>query len=142
MTEPAPGEPGAAPPAPHDPTLRVDRPPVPGRAARAEMEAGSRPTPPVRPDEPTVTIPGSRPGKPQPTLEFRTPVPVKVTVGPRVVPRRRYRTWPWIAAVVLALIVLGVTLLIMMLGGETIDGDADVIGSGAHNSSLSAPPAA
>jgi hypothetical protein len=69
---------------------------------------------------------------PRKTLEFGTPTPVKVTVGPRRKPRRRYRTWPWIVAVVLALIVLGAMLLVMLLRGETIDGDTDLIGSGRH----------
>ncbi|MCW2635803.1 MAG: hypothetical protein JWQ99_2170 [Blastococcus sp.] len=138
MTEPAPGdrEPAAppappAPPAPHEPTMRVERPPTPGRAARAEMAAGGRPTPPFRPDEPTVTIPGAQPRPLQRTLEFGTPAPVKVTVGPRVKARRRYRTWPWIVAVVLALIALGVTLLVMLLRGQTIDGGTDVVGAPA-----------
>jgi len=43
-------------------------------------------------------------------------------VGPRRKPRRGFRTWPWIAAVVLALLVLGAVLLVMMLRGATIGG--------------------
>ena len=131
MTEPASGEPTSEPPpAPVEPTLRVDRPPIPGRAARAEVAAGDRPTPPVRPDEPTVTIDGQQPRVRQRTLEFGAPAPVKVTVGPRVKPKKRRRTWPWIAAVVVALILLGTTLLVMLAHGATIDGDTDVIGAG------------
>ena len=70
------------------------------------MAAGNLATPPIRHDEPTVTLAHVR-KDPRRTLEFGTPAPVKVTVGPRQKPRRRYRTWPWIVAVVLALIVLG-----------------------------------
>jgi hypothetical protein len=134
MTDPAPGdaEPGkfAAPPA--DPTLRVEPPPVPGRAARAEMADGSRVTPPFRTDDPTVTVavPGKLPKGRQRTLEFGAPPPVKVTVGPRPRARRRHRTWPWILAVVLALVVVGATLLVMLLRGQTLDGSADVLGAG------------
>ena len=127
MSEPAPGEP--TPPAPHEPTLRVDRPPVPGRAARAEVAAGALSTPPYRPDEPTVTLSGAQAKARQRTLEFGAPVPVKVTVGPRVKPKKRRRTWPWILAVVVALIALGVTLLVMLSRGATIDGDTDLIGA-------------
>jgi hypothetical protein len=123
MTEPVPDT-----PAPHDPTLRVDPPPTPGRAARAEVADGSRPTPPIRVDEPTVTIAGAPPRARNRTLEFGAPAPVKVTVGPRIKPRRRHRTWPWILAVVLVLVVLGATLLVMLLRGGTIDGNTDVIG--------------
>ena len=117
-------------PTPADPTLRVERPPIPGRAVRAEMAAGNIATPPIRPDDPTVTLAHGR-KDPRRTLEFGTPAPVKVTVGPRQKPRRRHRTTPWIVAVVLALIVLGSVLLVMMLRGATIDGDTDLIGSGA-----------
>jgi hypothetical protein len=77
-----------------------------------------------------VSIPGAQSKPLQRTLEFGTPTPVKVTVGPRVKARRRYRTWPWIVAVVLALIVLGVTLLVMLLRGQTIDAGTDVVGAG------------
>ena len=131
MTESAPGEPAPeALSAPHDPTLRVDRPPVPGRAARAEVENGTRSTPPIRPDEPTVALSGAQPKGHQRTLEFGTPAPVKVTVGPRARPRRRYRTWPWIVGVVLALVALGVTLVVMLLRGGTLDAGTDVVGAG------------
>src|SRR5215218_8156518 len=129
MSQPAPGDP--TPPVPHEPTLRVERPPTPGRAARAEMAAGELPTPPYRPDEPTMTLSGAQAKARQRTLEFGSPVPVKVTVGPRVKPRKRHRTWPWIAAVIVALIALGVTLLVMLTHGATIDGDTDLIGSGS-----------
>jgi hypothetical protein len=124
MSEPASGDP--TPPAPHDPTLRVERPPTPGRAARAEMAAGE--LPPFRPDEPTVTISGVQAKARQRTLEFGSPAPVRVTVGPRVKPKKRRRMWPWIAAVILLLIGLGVTLLVMFSRGATIDGDTDLVG--------------
>ena len=130
MTQPPSGEPIPDTPAPIDPTLRVDRPPTPGRAARAEMADGSRPTPPIRVDEPTITIAGSQPRARNRTLEFGAPAPVRVTVGPRIKPRRRYRTWPWILAVVLALVVLGVALLVMMLRGVTFDSSAGSPASG------------
>lgn len=131
MSEPRPeSSEHRIPKTPADPTLRVERPPTPGRAIRAEMAAGTIATPPIRPDDPTVTIAHAR-KDPRRTLEFGTPAPVKVTVGPRQKPRRRYRTWPWILAVVLALVVLGTALLVMMWQGETIDGDTDLIGSGA-----------
>ena len=55
-----------------------------------------------------------------------------MTVGPRAKRPRRYRTWPWIVAVVLALVILGTALLVMLLGGETIDGDTELIGSGGY----------
>ncbi|MCW2700993.1 MAG: hypothetical protein JWQ45_2528 [Blastococcus sp.] len=140
MTEPASGEPVPRAVAPHDPTLRVDRPPVPGRAARAEVADGSRPMPPIRVDEPTISIAGSQPKARHRTLEFGAPAPVKVTVGPRAKPRRRHRTWPWILAVVLALVALGVTLLVMLLHGGTIDGNTDVVGlAGGTGMSVSAP---
>src|SRR5688572_14491277 len=114
-----------------DPTLRVARPPIPGRAVRAEMAAGTVATPPIRHEEPTVTLPHVT-RDPRRTLEFGTPAPVKVTVGPRQRPRRRHRTWPWIVAVVLALIVLGAVLLVMLMRGETIDADTELIGSGPN----------
>jgi hypothetical protein len=130
MTQPRPGEPAVGtPPAPADPTRKVARPPVPGRAVRAEVAAGERATPPVHHDDATVTLPGSAPRTPHRTLEFGTPAPVSVTVGPRPKPRRRYRTWPWILAVVLALVVLGAVLVVMMLRGATVDADVDLIGS-------------
>jgi hypothetical protein len=130
MTQPTPdGAEPEAPPASADPTLRVARPPVPGRAVRAEVAAGSRARPPIQHDDPTVTLDGQASNAPHRTLEFGTPSPVRVTVGARPRRRRRYRTWPWIAAVVLALLVLGAVLLVMMLRGVTVDGDPDLIGS-------------
>ena len=137
MTEPQDRE---LPPTTADPTLRVARPPIPGRAVRAEMAAGTLATPPIQHDEPTVTLAHvSR--DPRRTLEFGTPAPVKVTVGPRQKPRRRYRTWPWIVAVVLALIVLGSVLLFMLLRGETIDGNTDLIGAALPAAPVDASPA-
>jgi hypothetical protein len=112
-----------------DPTLRVARPPVPGRAARAEIAAGHRPTPPIRHDEPTVALTPPAGNDPRRTLEFGAPSSVKVTVSARPRRKRRYRTWPWIVAVVLALVVLGAVLLVLMWRGATIDGDTDLVGS-------------
>ena len=133
------GREGPRPPA--DPTLKVARPPVPGRAVRAEVADGSRATPPVRHDEPTVTI--AHVGRdPRRTLEFGTPPPVKVTVSARRRPRRRYRSTPWIVALVLALIVLGTVLLVMMWRGATIDGDTDLVGSGRLTALAGVSPAA
>jgi hypothetical protein len=129
MSEPQQDEAARQAPAAH-PTLKVARPPVPGRAARADVAAGRRATPPIRPDEPTVALTPQAGSDPRRTLEFRGPAPVKVTVSARPRRRRRYPTWPWIVAVVLALIVLGTVLLVMLLRGETIDGDTDLIGSG------------
>jgi hypothetical protein len=130
MSQPPHHDPGpAARPTAADPTLKVSRPPVPGRAVRAEMASGSRATPPIRHDDPTVTLP-PRGFDPRRTLEFGAPAPVKVTVAPRLRPRRHHRTWPWILAVVVALVVLGTVLLVMMLRGATID--ADLVGSGRH----------
>ncbi len=129
MTEPRPVETGReVPPTAADPTLKVARPPVPGRAVRADVAAGNLARPPFRPDEATVTLDGSGGRDPRRTLEFGTPVPVKVTVGPRPRRRRRHRTTPWIVAVVLALIVMGVVLMVMLLRGETINADTDLIG--------------
>jgi hypothetical protein len=95
------------------------------------MADGSRATPPIRTDEPTVTVPapGNAVRDRQRTLEFGAPPTVKVTVGPRPRPRRRHRTWPWILAVVLALVVVGVTLLVMLLRGQTLDGGGGVLGA-------------
>ncbi|HET6392881.1 MAG TPA: hypothetical protein VFG13_08710 [Blastococcus sp.] len=128
MTEPDPAARGeGAPPA--DPTLRVARPPVPGRAVRADVAAGHLATPPFRHDEPTVAISSAaRPS--HRTQEFGTPAAVNVSVGPRPRTRRRYRTWPWIAGLALVLLVLGLVLLVMMLRGATIDGTADLVGAG------------
>jgi hypothetical protein len=128
MTEPEPDAHGRGMSA--DPTRRVPRPPSPGRVVRAEVAAGHLATPPIKADDPTVTLRGRAPSTPHRTLEFGQPSPVRVTVGPRPKPRRRYRTWPWIAGLVIALLVLGAVLLVMMLRGGTIDGDADLIGSG------------
>ena len=128
MSEPHDEEGRQASPA--HPTLKVARPPVPGRAVRAEVVSGHRATPPIRHDEPTVALTPQAGHEPRRTLEFGAPSPVKVTVGARPRRRRRYRTWPWIVAVVLALVVLGTVLLVMMWRGATIDGDTDLVGSG------------
>ena len=95
------------------------------------MADGSRATPPIRTDDPTVTVavPGKLSKGRQRTLEFGAPPSVKVTVGPRPKVRRRHRTWPWILAVVLALVVVGTTLLVMLLRGQTLDSGADVLGA-------------
>jgi hypothetical protein len=122
------------------PTLRVARPPVPGRAARAEVAAGHRATPPIRHDGPTVALTPQAGTDPRRTLAFGAPAPVKVTVSARPRRRRRYRTWPWIVAVVLALIVLGTVLLVMMGRGATIDGDIDLIGAALPSAPAAAPP--
>ncbi len=120
-----------APPA--APTLKVARPPVPGRAVRAEVVAGSRATPPIRHDEPTVALTPPAGRDPHRTLQFGAPAPFKVTVSARPRRRRRYRTWPWIVAVVLALVVLGTVLLAKMWRGATIDGDTGLIGQRPHS---------
>ena len=131
MTQPRPDETGPkVTPLPADPTLKVARPPVPGRAVRADVAAGNLTRPPFRPDETTMTLAGASGKDPRRTLEFGTPVPVKVTVGPRPRRRRRSRTTPWIVAVVLALIVMGTVLLVLLLRGETIDADTDLVGAG------------
>ncbi len=148
MSEPGPSEPAPEAPRPSaDPTVKVARPPVPGRAVRAEVAAGSLARPPVHHDDPTVTLPGNAPGSPHRTLEFGRPAPVDVTVGPRPRPRRRYRTWPWILGVLLALVVLGIVLLVMLLRGGTVDADVDLVGSAGGPASglaafLGAGPAA
>lgn len=141
MTEPRDQEAREVPPAAADPTLRVARPPTPGRAIRAEMAAGNLVTPPIRPDEPTVTIAGPPGPDHRRTLEFGVPAPVRVSVGPRPRRPRRFRTWPWIVAVVLALIVLGTWLLVMLMRGETIAGDTELIGSDRHLTSAVVAPA-
>jgi hypothetical protein len=94
---------------------------VPGRAVRAQLAAGELATPPVREDEPTVTLDNPAPSHPERTLELDGPPPTGVTVESR--PRRHRRTWPWILAVVLALVVLGAVLLVMLGRGATIDPD-------------------
>ena len=114
---------------------------MPGRAARAEVAAGHRATPPIRHDEPTVALTPQAGTDPRRTLQFGAPAPVKVTVSARPRPRRRYRTWPWIVAVVLALIVLGTVLLVMMGRGATIDGDTDLIGAALPSAPAAASPA-
>ncbi len=132
MTTPGAADPGSRSPGLRaEPTVRVGRPPVPGRPgapSTAPAAAGAEPTPL---DEPTVTLPDGAPPPAHRTLRFDTPVPVKVTVGPRVRPRRRYRTWPWITAVVVLLLVLGAVLLVMLWRGATIDGDVDLVGQTA-----------
>jgi hypothetical protein len=138
MTEPQPDERGRdAPPGSADPTLKVARPPVPGREVRAEVAAGNLATPPIHPDDPTVMLSAQARKPAHRTLEFGTPAVVNVTVGPRPRPRRRYRTWPWIVAVVLSLLVLGAVLLVMMLRGATIDGDTDLVGGPAPGAAVS-----
>jgi hypothetical protein len=129
MTEPEPAAPREAAP-PVDPTLRVARPPVPGRAVRADVAARHLATPPVHHDEPTVALDPSAGRPPHRTQEFGTPAAVNVSVGPR--PRRRYRSWPWIVGLALVLLVLGLVLLVMMLRGATIDGTADLVGVGTQ----------
>ena len=56
MTEPRPEDGRDVLPGTADPTLRVSRPPIPGRAVRAEMAAGTLATPPVQHGDPTVTL--------------------------------------------------------------------------------------
>ena len=140
MSTPEPADPGPEPRLLAEPTVRVARPPVPGRAKQAEVAAGNSSAPRVQPDDgPTVGLPGHASRVRQRTLQFGTPAWVKVTVGPRPRPRRRYPTWPWIAAVVLALLVLGAVLLVMLLRGATIDGGIDLIGSGGPRGGSTAP---
>ncbi|MDP9427828.1 MAG: hypothetical protein M3Q47_02640 [Actinomycetota bacterium] len=129
MSEPGRDHPDeAAPPPSADPTVQVEPPPLPGRAVRAQLAAGDLATPPVRRDEPTVTLDGPAPADPRRTQELQGPAPLQVTVGPRQRPRRRWRTWPWIVAVMIALLVLGAVLLLMLWQGATIDGDVDLVG--------------
>ncbi len=129
MSTPGARDPGSRSPGPRaEPTVRVGRPPVPGRpgplsTGEAAVDAQRTPL-----DEPTVTLPDGGPQPAHRTIRFGTPVPVEVTVGPRVRPRRRYRTWPWITAVVVVLLVLGAVLLVMLWRGATIDGDVDLVG--------------
>ncbi|WP_409329593.1 hypothetical protein [Trujillonella humicola] len=132
MTRPGDDRPstasGAGEPAPPvaEPTVRLDRRPASGR--RGET-AGGRPPRPAHPDdEATVDLPRPAPPIRQPTVPFGTPVPVRVTVRPRVHPRRR-RTWPWIAAVVVALLVVGAVLAVMLLRGDTVDTRLDAPGT-------------
>lgn len=100
-----------------DPTVRIARPEAGSRPAAAP----GRPARPAHPDDQsTVGIPRPAPRTRQPTIRFGTPAPVRVTVTATT--RRRYRTWPWIAAVVAALVVLGVVLLVMLVRGATVEG--------------------
>ena len=116
-----------APSASAEPTRKVQPPPVPGRAVRAQLARGELATPPVRPDEQTVHLDGPAPSDPERTLELDSTLRAGVTVGAS--PGRRRRTWPWILAVVLALVVLGAVLLVMMLRGATIEGDVQFLGA-------------
>ena len=93
------------------------------------MAAGTLTTPPIHHDEPTVTLAHVTSGPP-PDAGVRDAGPRQGDRGPPAEARRRYRTWPWILAVVLALIVLGSVLLVMLWQGETIDANTDLIGSG------------
>ncbi|MFW3169366.1 hypothetical protein [Geodermatophilus sp. CPCC 206100] len=111
-----------------DPTVQVQPPPVPGRAVRAQLAAGERTTPPVRPDEPTVTLDAPAPATPHRTLAFDGPAPAEGPVASDRGSRRRWRTWPWIAAFVLVLVILGAILLVMLWQGATIDGNVDLVG--------------
>ncbi len=152
MTTPGAADAGSgSPELPAAPTVRVDRPPVPRRAAPSPTAPpttappttgpattgppATKPAEPAPPrtllDETTVTLPDRDPGVRHGTLRFGTPAPVKVTVGPRVRPRRRHRTWPWIAGLVAVLLVLGAVLLVMLWRGATIDPDVDLVGVGA-----------
>ena len=114
----------ATPPA-AEPTMRVEPPPVPGRAVREQLARGELATPPVRPDEQTVHLDGPAPSDPDRTLELDSTLRAGVAVGPR--PGRPRRTWPWIVAVVIALLVLGAVLLVMLWRGATIDGDVQLL---------------
>ena len=116
----------ATPPA-AEPTMRVEPPPVPGRAVREQLARGELATPPVRPDEQTVHLDGPAPSDPDRTLELDGTVRAGVVVGPKPRPRRRRRTWPWILAVALLLLVLGAVLLVMLWRGATIDGDVQLL---------------
>ncbi len=110
-----------------DPTMRVEPPPVPGRAVREQLARGELATPPVRPDEQTVHLDGPAPRDPDRTLELDGTLRDGVAVGPRPRPRRRRRTWPWILAVALVLLVLGAVLLVMLWRGATIEGDVQLL---------------
>jgi hypothetical protein len=126
MSEPTRNDAGsAAPPPSADPTVRVEPPPVPGRAVRAQLAAGEL----VRHDEPTVHLDGPAPSDPERTLELDGTLRTGVAVGPRPEPRRRRRTWPWILAVVLVLLVLGAVLLVMLWRGATLEGDVRFLGA-------------
>ena len=111
-----------------EPTMKVQPPPVPGRAVRAQLARGELATPPVRQDEPTVHLDGPAARDPDRTLELEGTLRAGVVVGPRPKPRRRRRTWPWILAVALVLLVLGAVLLVMLWRGETLPGDVRFLG--------------
>jgi hypothetical protein len=130
MSEPTQDDAGsAAPPPSADPTVRVEPPPRPGRAVRAQLAAGELTTPPVRRDEATVHLDGPPPRDPDRTLELEGTLRAGVVVGPRPKPRRLRRTWPWILAVALVLLVLGAVLLVMLWRGETLPGDVRFLGA-------------
>ncbi len=103
---------------------------MPGRAVRGQLARGELATPPVRQDDPTVHLDRPSRGDPNRTLELGGPPPAGVTVGLK--PRRRRRTWPWILAVVLALVVLGAVLLVMLWRGATIEGGIRFLDAQLH----------
>ena len=96
---------------------------------REQLARGELATPPVRPDEQTVHLDGPAPSDPDRTLELDGTVRAGVVVGPRPKPRRLRRTWPWILAVALVLLVLGAVLLVMLWRGETLPGDVWFLGA-------------
>jgi hypothetical protein len=110
-----------------EPTMRVEPPPVPGRAVREQLARGELATPPVRPDEQTVQLDGPAPRAPDRTLELDGTLRAGVVVGPKPKQRRRRRTWPWILAVAVLLLVLGAVLLVMLWRGATIEGDVQFL---------------
>ena len=117
MTAPDPAD-SAPPRLPTEPTIRVARPPVPGTTKPVEPATDS-PATSIQPgDDPTITLPDRTPAVRAPTLKFGRPAPVKVTVTAR--PRRPHRTWPWIVAVAVGLVVVGVILLVMLFHGATL----------------------
>ena len=125
MSQPRPDD---ATPPPAEPTMRVEPPPVPGRAVREQLARGELATPPVRPDEQTVHLDRPAPREPDRTLELDGTLRAGVVVGPKPKPpRRRRRTWPWILAVALLLLVLGAVLMVMLWRGATIDGDVQLL---------------
>jgi hypothetical protein len=106
------------------PTVRLERPSPP------VAEPTSPPPRPSHPDDhSTIALPRPTPDVRQPTIEFGTPAPVRVTVSARPRSRRRLPTWPWIAGVVLVLLVLAAVLVGMLLGGSTLD-DPRLLGPG------------
>ncbi|HYX96683.1 MAG TPA: hypothetical protein VE823_16585 [Geodermatophilus sp.] len=96
---------------------------------REQLARGELATPPVRPDEQTVHLDGPPPRDPDRTLELEGTLRAGVVVGPRPKPRRLRRTWPWILAVALVLLVLGAVLLVMLWRGETLPGDVRFLGA-------------